>query len=168
MLDITIFIDNCLHKLVTWNIFLRLFSILGWISWNWVSVFVNMSCCDLFVDVYCITVWQLLSFNEAVSWNVFLRIFAVFCWISWNFISVFILVTSLHFFVDMFCVTVWKFLSLYEAVTWDIFLRLFTVFCWVTWNWFTIFVYKRSNWGYSWCVSCRNFCSVNIFTHNCH
>ena len=118
--------------------------------------------------MFCVAVWKFLSLHEAVAWNIFLRIFAVFCWISWNFIAVFILVTSLHFFVDMFCVAVWKFLSLHEAVAWNIFLRIFAVFCWISWNCFTFFIYKRSNWCYCWCVCCRSFCSVHIFTNNCN
>ena len=68
----------------------------------------------------------------------------------------------------MLGISVWKFLSLYEAVTWDSFLRLFTIFTWISWDFFSFVIYKCSNRCYCWCICCRSFCSVHIFTNNCN
>ena len=125
-----------------------------------------MTCLHFFIDMFSVTIRQFLSFNETVTWNISIRVFTVFDWITWNLVTFLILMTCLHFFIDMFCVTIWKLLSLYEAVSWNFFLRLFIVLSWISRNCFTFFVYKCSNRKYSWCVSCRSFCSIHIFTDN--
>ena len=68
----------------------------------------------------------------------------------------------------MLGISVWKFLSLYEAVAWDSFFRLSAIFTWISWNWIAFFIYKCSNRCYCWCICCRSFCSVHIFTNNCN
>ena len=152
MLCISIWKFLSFYEAVAWNIFLRLFAIFTWITWNLVSFFILEWCLNFFVDVLDVAIWKFLSLYEAVTWDIFLRLFAIFCWIVWNFISVFILVTCLNFLINVLCITVWKFLSFYEAVTWDIFLRICTFFSSCSWNYITIFIF----------ISCRNF-FIDVF-----
>ena len=96
-----------LYEAVAWDIFLRLFAVFGWITWNVIAFLILMTSLNLLINVFCVTVWKFLSLYEAVAWNIFLRLFTVFGWAAWNLIPFLILMTSLNLLINMFCVAVW-------------------------------------------------------------
>ena len=45
---------------------------------------------------------------------------------------------------------------------------MFAINCRVSWDFLAFLINKLSDWKNSWCISCRSFCSVHIFTNYCH
>ena len=115
-----------------------------------------------------ITIFIYNCLHKFITRNVFLRLLAFFCWITWNWSAIFVHIRSCHFFVDVFSITIRQFLGFDEAVTRNLSFWLFTIKSWISWDFLTFFVHKLSDWTNSWCVGCRGFGSIHIFTNHCH
>ena len=112
---ITIFTSCSLHKLVSWDIFLRLVTFNCWILWNrdfftiWINCHIRR--CNLSIVDWCILTW--------ISWQCWWHI--TFRWIFW-----------INWFQRISIFISWN-------VTWNI--RNYNVFRWYTWfSWVTIWI----------------------------
>ena len=77
------------YEAVAWNIFLRLFAIFTWITWNLVSFFILEWCLNFFVDVLDVAIWKFLSLYEAVTWDIFLRLCSILFRYNWCIILIY-------------------------------------------------------------------------------
>ena len=108
------------------------------------------------------------SLHEVITWDIFLRLFPIFCWVTWDWVPIFVYIRSRNFFIDVFSITIRQFLRFHKAVTWNFSFWFFSINCRISWDFLTFFINKLSDWKDSWCVSCRSFCSVHIFTNHCY
>ena len=138
MFCITFFVSFGSYKFISFNIFLRLFTI--FLRRNSISFFIDKFCyyfwsrsSFLLVNMFCITFFVSFGSYKFISFNIFLRLFTIF--LRRNSISFFIDKFCYYFWsrssfllVNMFCITFFVSFGSYKFISFNIFLRLFTIF----------------------------------------
>ena len=173
MFCISFFISFCFYKFISFNVFIRLFTI--FLRSNSLTIFIDIFCnyswCRssfLFVDMFCISLIIFFSFYKFISFNVFIRLCTIL--LRSNSLTIFIDIFSNYswcrsslLFVDMFCISLIIFFSFYKFISFNVFIRLCTIL--LRSNSLTIFVYVFCNyiWGEFPC-SCDSF----VLVRNCY
>ena len=121
MLCIAVWKFLSFYEAVSWDIFLRLFTIFCWITRNFITVFILKWSLNLFIDVFCVSVWKSLSFWSGNLEYLSLGVVPSSVVVPGITFAIFIFISCCNFFLRCVLYFLFVYFSFNNFVSWNYF-----------------------------------------------